>query len=460
MDGPRVLRAMTPEAFAEWSAVAATPFCRAGMEAGRIVRTGVAEFDPGQLPAPEFTAALEHERIPLIAWPYEWSYSMLQDAALLTLNLMRDALQDDCILKDGTPYNVQFRGASPVFIDAGSIERLQAGQAWAGYRQFCQLFLFPLMLQSWKGVDFQPWLRGALEGIAPTAMAGLLSWRDLFRRGALTHVWLHARLQRSPARVSATANVQQSMQASGFHRDMIRSNVRGLRKLIERLSWGATASVWSDYDAASEPVQRDAVDKESFVERVCATRRRSTVWDLGCNLGRYSRIAARHADLVVAMDADHLTIDRLYQSLRRESAQTIVPLVMNVADPSPSLGWRGQERANLLSRSKPDLVLCLALIHHLVIGSNLLLDDVIDWLASLGCEVFIEFVDRSDRQVQVLLANRRDVFTDYSESAFRTAVTRRFRIEQEQRLTSGTRTLFLLSPATLSGQASPSGVVS
>ena len=213
-----------------------------------------------------------------------------------------------------------------------------------------------------------------------------------------------------------------------------------------RAQWKPAVSVWSDYDDASEPVQRDAALKEQFVAEVCATQSWSTVWDLGCNRGRYSRIAARHADLVVAMDADHLTVDRLFQKLCEDRVPNVVPLVMNLADPTPSQGWRGVERRELAQRSQPQLVLCLALIHHLVIGSNLLLNDVLDWLASLHCDVVLEFVDRSDPQVQILLANRRDIFSDYSESAFRHAIQSHFSIAREQVLNSGTRTLFLLRP--------------
>ena len=171
-----------------------------------------------------------------------------------------------------------------------------------------------------------------------------------------------------------------------------------------------------------------------------------SVWDLGCNQGRYSRLAAVHADAVLAIDSDHLTVDRLFRSLNAEGNRTITPLVCNLADPSPSLGWRLQERRSLEQRSKPELVFCLALIHHLVIGSNLLLSDVIDWLASLKATVVLEYVDRKDAQVQQLLANREDVFSDYSIEAFRHHVDRFFVVIKEVRLADGTRSLFWLQP--------------
>jgi ribosomal protein L11 methylase PrmA len=227
---------------------------------------------------------------------------------------------------------------------------------------------------------------------------------------------------------------------------MIQNNVAGLKRVISRLQWKAARSVWSDYDHVEGPVSRDGHDKEVFVERVCRSGPWKTVWDLGCNQGRYSRIAAKHANLVVAMDADHLTIDRFYQTLRREENRIIVPLVTDLSDPSPGLGWRGQERSPLEQRCQPDLVFCLALIHHLVIGRNLILGDVIRWLASLQATVIIEFVDRSDEQVKRLLRNRSDVFSDYNKEEFLGLIESLFLVQQQVVLPSGTRTLYLLRP--------------
>jgi len=232
---------------------------------------------------------------------------------------------------------------------------------------------------------------------------------------------------------------------------MIIHNVRGLRQITERLSWQPGTSMWLDYDTTSEPVRRDAAAKEYFISEVCQSRSGpgkawKTIWDLGCNQGRYSRLAAQHAETVLAIDSDHLTVDRLFLALNSERNRTITPMVCNLADPAPALGWRLQERRALEHRSKPELVFCLALIHHLVIGSNLLLADVIDWLASLQATVVLEYVDRADAQVQQLLANREDVFSDYNREVFRLQVDRAFVVVQEQSLAGGTRTLLWLQP--------------
>ena len=449
----QVFRALGVDGFKDWSAIAQKAFVQSAMTSGSLVRTE--RVSTVAVPKSEFDSAavLKHETVPVITWPFEWSFSMLRAAALLTLDLLNEALHEDAILKDATPYNVQFIGSCPTFIDTSSIVPLQRGQIWDGYRQFCQVFLYPLMLQSWKNVDFQPWLRGSLEGISPRDFSSLLSLRDMFRRGAFSHVWLHAKLQ---GRNIVKPDLADSMKSSGFSREMIISNVQGLRRIVERMTWEAEKSTWSDYDKSSTPVQRDAVIKEQFISEVCRSRSEQsgdsnlktwkTVWDLGCNQGRYSRLAALHADAVLAIDSDHLTVDRLFRALNAAGDRTITPLVCNLADPSPSLGWRLQERRSLEQRSKPDLVFCLALIHHLVIGSNLLLADVIDWLSSLNATVVLEYVDRKDAQVQQLLANREDVFSDYSIEAFRHHVDRCFTVIKELPLADGTRSLFWLQP--------------
>lgn len=456
----QVYRALGTDGLADWSAVSQKSFVRTAMVSGDLVPTETIADVAAPHTNFKCEAVLQHAVIPIVTWPYEWSFSMLRSASLLTLDLMRNALLEDAILNDGTPYNVQFVGACPTWIDTGSIVPLKPGQIWEGYRQFCQLFLYPLMLQSWKNVSFQPWLRGALEGISPSEFSSLLSVRDLFRRGAFSHVWLHSKLQKQN---SVTPKLADSMKASGFDRDMIISNVRGLRRIVERLSWHAETSAWSDYDNSSTPVQRDAAVKEQFITEVCQSRSTpgkrgsagtwKTVWDLGCNQGRYSRLAAMHADAVLAVDSDHLSIDRLFRTLHAEGNRKITPMVCNLADPSPSLGWRLQERRCLEQRSKPELVLCLALIHHLVIGSNLLLDDVIEWLASLQATIVLEYVDRGDAQVQQLLANRKDVFSDYNSVRFRELIDRSFTVIKEQSLADGTRALFWLQPKTNSWSA-------
>src|SRR5919204_997425 len=191
-DDGRMLRALSAEGLADWTALSESKLFEDAVAAGKLVATS--RVDDSLLG--EAVAVLEHERIPFVSYPYEWTFAMLRDAALLQLELLRRALEEDLILKDSSSYNVQWRGAQPVFIDVGSFERLRPGEPWAGYRQFCMLYLNPLLLQAYRGIDFRPWLRGSLAGITPVETRRVLSFRDLFRRGVATNVALHARLER------------------------------------------------------------------------------------------------------------------------------------------------------------------------------------------------------------------------------------------------------------------------
>jgi SAM-dependent methyltransferase len=441
-----VRRALTERGLADWEALAATDLFREGVAAGRLVATErVAEPDglPAELDSGEVAAVLRHERIPLVSYPYEWPFAMLQDAALLELDLLLAALDEGLVLKDASPYNVQWRGSRPVFVDVGSFERLREGEPWAGYRQFCMLALYPLLLQAHRNVPFQPWLRGSLEGIQPAQMRALMSFRDRFRRGVLTNVVLHAKLEGR----YADREVKGDLKRAGFHADLIRANARKLRKLVERLRWEPEGTAWSGYGEANPYDEADAAAKEDFVRASSGLRRRRLLWDLGCNDGRYTRIAAAQADYAVAVDAEAAVVESLYRALRAEGSETILPLIGDVADPSPGLGWRGLERLPLADRGLPDLTLCLALVHHVSLSGNLPLREFLDWLADLGSEVVIEFPTREDPMVQRLLDRKGPgANPDYETEVFERALEERWRVERRETLPSGTRILYRAIP--------------
>jgi hypothetical protein len=400
----------------------------------------VATEELGDAPEP-WAVLLRHERIPFVSYPYEWPFTTLKRAALLQLDLLVDALAAGLILKDSTPYNVQWNGPRPVFIDVGSFERYREGTAWEGYRQFCQLHLYPLFLSAWKGVPFQPWLRGSLDGIQPAEMRNLLSLRDRFRKGATTHVVLHARLERRYA--DRTREVKSELKRAGFRKELVLANARKLRKLVEALEWRGASAAWGDYAQTWSYTERDAERKAAFVRAAARGVAPRLVWDLGCNDGTYSKLCAADGAYVVATDADHHVIDRL----AREEREGILPLVVDLADPPPSLGWRGAERKHLPARGKPGLTLALALVHHLAITRNVPLVELLDWFASLEGALVIEFVDPSDEMAQRLLAAKREgLHGDYTRSRFERLLGERFDVERTEELAEGRRVLYLAHP--------------
>ena len=440
--GDEVYRALSPDGLADFEALHATAL----LDDERVVRTELAA-DVSALQGllvHEPAAVLRHERIPFVSYPYEWTFSMLKDAALVQLDLLLAALGHDLVLKDSTPYNVQFKGGRPVFVDVGSFERLREGEPWVGYRQFCMLYLYPLLLQAVREVPFQPWLRGSLDGITPRQMRGMLSLRDRFRRGVFTNVFLHAKLEDRYA--DRPGQVKREVRRV-FKKELLVANVRKMRKLVDRLSWNPPESVWTSYGERNTYTDDDARRKDDFVREVARSRDWGLVWDIGCNNGRYARIAAEGARTVVAFDADQGPVELLYRDLRAEGNEGILPLTLNLADPSPGLGWRGLERRALTDRGTPDLVLALALVHHVAIGANVPVKELVDWLASLGSALVIEFPTREDPMVQKLLAPKREgLHPDYEIDFFERCLGEAFDVERSERLESGTRVLYFARP--------------
>jgi ribosomal protein L11 methylase PrmA len=438
-DGDEILRGLSPRGLADWEALAATPLYSQLQEERKLVATERASARDG------YAAVLRHEPVPFVSYPYEWPFGMLRDAALLQLELLRRAIDEGLILKDATPYNVQWRGTRPVFIDVGSFERLRDGEPWVGYRQFCLQFLNPLLLQADRGIDFQPLLRGRLEGITPAECRRMLGFRDRFRRGVLTHVVLHSTLEKRHA--DRRRDVGGELRRAGFHAGLIKSNVERLDRLVRRLTWDPLASEWSDYGPTDSYDEDEADRKAAFVLGAIGSGHWRLAWDVGCNDGRFSRLAAEHAGTVIALDADHAVVERLYRALQTEGDERILPLVVDVADPSPGLGWRGRERRPLWERGVPDLVLCLAVVHHLAISRNVPLRELADWLASLDAALVVEFPTPEDAMVRRLLAAKREgVHDDYRVDVFERLLGEALEVRRREEL--GSRVLYLATPRT------------
>jgi hypothetical protein len=444
--GGEVFRALSARGLEDWNALRASAAFAELTDRGSVIETQEVGGDATATLPEGWAGVLRHAAVPFVSYPYEWTFGMLRDAALLQLDVLERCLAESLMVKDSSPYNVQWRGVAPVFIDIGSFERLREGEPWIAYRQFCMLFLYPLMFQAFRGIPFQPWLRGAIDGITPAQARAVMSMRDRLRRGVLTNVILHSRLEQRYAAIEGRAAKAQVRRA-GFNTELILANVHRLRKLVARLDWEPATSAWTDYRHASSHLHADADDKAAFVATAAGRRHWRLVWDLGANDGAYARIAARSSDYVLAMDVDHPTVERLYRALREEGERRILPLVMDVCDPSPALGWRGRERGTLADRGRPDLTLCLALVHHVAITRNVPVREIVDWLASLGGTVLVEFPERTDPMVQRLLAGKRDgTHEDYERAHFESCLREAFVVERQQELPSGQRVLYQARP--------------
>jgi SAM-dependent methyltransferase len=433
----RIFRQIEPSFAERWAGVESTGLLRDLAADGKVLAYDEASLE---LAATRSAAkVIETAVVPFISYPYEWSFGELRDAALLTLDLQTAALERGLTLRDASAFNIQFLGSRPVHIDSLSFEPAEAGRPWIAYRQFCEHFLGPLALMAIRDVRLSHLLRTEIDGVPLDLVSRLLPTSTRFRLGLGAHIHLHARAQRRYAgtgeaaaeRVEKTRNVN------------VGNLVTSLRSTIEALTWEPTGTVWADYDTNTSYGADATAAKERVVSELLARTTGGTVWDLGANTGRFSRIAADGGRSVVAFDIDPAAVERNYRALKGERREDILPLVMDLANPSPALGWAHRERASLTDRGPADVGLALALTHHLAIGRNVPLPHIADQLAELCRDLIIEFVPRDDVMVRQLLATREDVFESYGIEAFRAAFGRHFELLDERSLEGSSRTISL-----------------
>jgi SAM-dependent methyltransferase len=381
---------------------------------------------------------LRQPRIPVVTYPYEWSFEMLRDAALVTLRVIERALAAGFILKDATSFNILFEGNVPKLVDTPSIEPYRDGDLWAGYGQFCRCFLFPLLVTSYRGVDMQALLRGAFGEVPVREAARMLRFRDYSKPGVFKDVVLQARLDSGFARSGATIKTATSDRS--YPKLLLVSNVQRLTKLIEGLEGPRQSGDWTRYDTFHTYTEADRSAKAAFVARALAERPSASVVDLGCNTGEYSQIALRSGAAVVAVDLDPGAIDRLYRGL--SGPTPLSPIVSSLLNPTPAMGWGLRERRSLFERIASDRFLALALIHHLRITGGVPLDAILTQLFAIAPEGVIEWVDKEDAMVREMLALRPDVYGDYTSAYFESALRERADIAATQPTHDGKRRLY------------------
>ena len=436
-----VVRAFTAVGAKDIEKVWKKPSIQNALASGELIESNLVSPSSVGLNDPWVTA-MTHPLIPFISYPYEWTFSMLKDAAQLQLKLTRETLADGIGLKDATPYNVQFIGSRPQFIDAGSFEKRRKGDPWYGYRQFCEMYLYPLMMQGYLGVGFQQFLRGSVNGISPDTMRKLLpaSIRRP-RKGRLTHVVLHAAAQNRFA--DSDNNMKSDAAKAGMNAQVLDATLRKLQGIVKKISLGDKKSTWSEYSERGHYIESSLDEKQKFVRDAVASAPRKQVWDIGCNDGVFSRIAAAHSDYVVAMDADPLVVDRLYNTLKAEKNEQILPLYVDLTDSGGGVGWRGQERPGVFDRGRPDIVMALAVIHHMAITFHVPLASQLDMFRDLTPEIIIEMPHADDPMVRKLLTNKRDgIHDDFTLEEFERLLNERFTVKSKMLLSSGTRTIF------------------
>lgn len=383
-----------------------------------------------------YSLALKPERIPFISYPYEWSFSQLKDAALLTLDIQAMALAHNMTLKDASAFNVTWHKGRPVFIDTLSFAPLQEGRPWAAYGQFCSHFLAPLALMSHCDLRLQKLLPVNLGGIPLDLASALLPGKSWFSLASLLHIHLHARSQKKYS--SAKEKVQSSLSKKSFE-----NLIAGLRMAVGNFKFPGTVSEWGDYYSDTNYTPDQFQEKQNIISGWINELKPQTLCDLGANDGTFSRLAEKNAELIVAADIDPVAVELNYRRCRADNNRIMLPLLQDITQPSPSLGWQLQERDAFFKRLKADLGLALALVHHLAIGNNTPFPMVATMLAQAAPRWIVEFPDKNDSQVQRLLRNREDIFADYNQLGFEKALETHFSIEKKQPISNSRRTLYL-----------------
>lgn len=430
-------RQVQERAAADWRAFIDGGLYRSLVADGLLIEHEDAPLEHAAVPGA--IAVIRPRELPFIAYPYEWCFSQLRDAALLTLELQRRALGAGMRLRDASAYNVQFDAGRPILIDSLSFEVADPAEPWPAYRQFCEHFLAPLALMALRDVRCGLLLRDFIDGIPLDFAAALLPGRTRLSPGLLAHLHLHAGAQRRAAAAAPTVR-QPARRMTRLGQEAL---VDSLRRLVERLRWTPRGH-WTEYGTQTSYTPAGAASKRQLVARFLDASAARTVWDLGANVGTYSGIAADGGRRVIAFDQDAASVEQHWQGLSAEARASVLPLVMDLSNPSPALGWGLEERRSLVQRGPADAMMALALVHHLAIGNNVPLERVAALLARLGRWAVVEFVPKDDPMTQRLLAARPDIFPGYTLDGFRDAFAQHFHIAEETRVEDSLRTLFLL----------------
>lgn len=380
------------------------------------------------------------ELVPFVSYPYEWSFSQLKDAAILTLDIQMGAVKRGMTLKDASAYNVQFINNKPVFIDTLSFEKYSPGAPWIAYKQFCQHFLSPLVLASYVDIRLLQLMRVFIDGVPLDVTSRSLPMKTRFSPSLLMHIHLHSKSQIKYADDGRRSKIQ-SVKVS--ETGML-GLIDGLRRTIEKLEWTPKGTEWGEYYEDTNYTDNATENKKSVVEKMVSRIKPSTVWDFGANTGEYSKSAKIYCDHVVSWDIDDAAIEKHYLRLKKDAFnESILPLRLDLTNPSNGIGWAGNERLSLAGRGKVDLIMALALVHHLAISNNVPLDSIANYLAELTSNLIIEFVPKSDSQVKRLLNSRVDIFDEYNEVEFQKVFEKYFDLIDSEPVQGSERTMFL-----------------
>ncbi|MGZ9226645.1 MAG: SAM-dependent methyltransferase [Anaerolineales bacterium] len=409
---------------------------------GRLVKAGLLiphiEEDQAAFESETCYKVIQPERIPFISYPYEWSFSQLKDAALATLTIQRRALKAGMSLKDASAYNIQFVRGKATLIDTLSFNLYKEGQPWVAYRQFCQHFLAPLALMASKDIRLGQLLRVHIDGVPLDLASKLLPWATRFNFGLLVHIHLHAGAQKRYAGEEVKSG------RGSMSQQALTGLIESLEATVKKLDWKPGGTEWGNYYEIANYSDAAFEHKKQLVAAWTRRIGPSQVWDLGANNGVFSRVACERGADVISFDIDPTAVEQNYRQARAEKNEKLLPLLLDLTNPSPAIGWSNRERDSFGARGPVDMALALAVIHHLAISNNVPLPQLADFFAATSKWLVIEFVPKSDSQVRKLLASREDIFPSYTRDGFENAFKKRFIIREAVGVNESERVLYLM----------------
>lgn len=427
-----VYRTLSKESLGVMQKLLSSDFMQKLIKDGSVIPTTLLNGGIHDIQGP----VLQHEPLEFQTYPYEWSFDMLKDAALLTLNLMKKLLAHGYILKDGSSFNLTLHRGRMCFFDVLSIDAYKTGQVWYGYVQFTEEFLYPLMLRAYLGVSWTSY-----EPLNVQTMRALLRGTHLLKPGVFRHVLLQSFFNKSKS-----LEKESLKKSITLDKRILESLVDGLYKLINTLTPLGKTSNWSDYEGHNTYQTDDSKVKHQFIDDFSKSFDQGQwIIDLGANAGEFSMIASKYAH-VISSDFDVNAANKLYGRIKGQKLDRSYVMVSDLMNPSPSLGWNLEERRSFFDRVKYDGFLALALIHHLCIAKNVPLEFFVKFLRRIAPSGVVEWVDKKDPMVQFLLRNREDIFDDYTKEHFEFCLKKYFTIEKNISLNEGHRTLYALKP--------------
>lgn len=421
-------------------------FVGSGLYSSLVEAGCILPFKESDRPVEGAWKTLEVEKLPFISYPYEWSFQQLKDAALLTLRIQKAALDHGMILKDATAYNVQFFKGKPIFIDLLSFEKYADGSPWNAYRQYISHFYAPLLLMSRVDLRYGGLLRNFLDGFPIDFASQSLPWRSRFSPMIQLHVHMHAKMIKKHEDTRGRAE-QVEVRNKRFSLESHKTMAEGLFDATAGIKTPCQSTEWGDYYNDTNYDDDGFQEKKRIIEEICVRVAPRVACDFGANLGEFSRVLAKHVPVVLSPDIDPVAVERNYLLTKKNKEENIYPIIQDLCNPSPGIGWMNKERDSLLDRARCDLAMGLALIHHLCIGNNLPLDFVADLFSSTASHAILEFVPKDDSQVRRLLSSREDIFPDYDLEHCIAAFGRHFRSCEKFPISGSTRTvLFFFDP--------------